>query len=271
MPEIAYMHKTIEPSILYFGTPVVLISTRNEDGTTNVAPMSSAWFLGWGCMIGLASTSKTPENLLREQECVLNLPSVAQADAVNRLARTTGSNPVPASKLARGYRYERDKLGVAGLTALPSDLIQAPRVAECPVQMEAVVQAGHPFGGFEAQRAYGEDLEKANITAFELKIVRVHVEENLLLAGKANHVDSGKWKPLIMSFAHFYGLADGQILPSILAEIPEDLYRPAEHMGDSRRARNTRPQGVPLTNHTAVSSRLLGDPSQTAGSRSSSR
>jgi flavin reductase (DIM6/NTAB) family NADH-FMN oxidoreductase RutF len=40
------MYKTIEPSILYFGTPVVLISTRNEDGTTNVAPMSSAWFSG---------------------------------------------------------------------------------------------------------------------------------------------------------------------------------------------------------------------------------
>ena len=48
-------------SILYFGTPVVLISTRNEDGTTNVAPMSSAWFLGWGSMIGLAYHSKTPE------------------------------------------------------------------------------------------------------------------------------------------------------------------------------------------------------------------
>src|SRR5215469_8730255 len=67
MPEIGYMHKAIQPSILYFGTPVVLISTRNEDGATNVAPMSSAWFLGWGCMIGLVSSSKTPENLLREQ------------------------------------------------------------------------------------------------------------------------------------------------------------------------------------------------------------
>jgi flavin reductase (DIM6/NTAB) family NADH-FMN oxidoreductase RutF len=238
MPEIAYMHKTIEPSILYFGTPVVLISTRNEDGTTNVAPMSSAWFLGWGCMIGLASSSKTPANLLREQECVLNLPSVAQAGAVNRLAKTTGSNPVPESKLARGYRHVKDKLGIAGLTTVPSELIQAARVAECPVQMEAVLQAGHPFGGFAAQRAYGDPPEKANITAFELKIVRVHVKETLLLAGKTNHVDPDKWKPLIMSFAHFYGLADGKILPSTLSEIPEELYRPAEHMGDSRQTQN---------------------------------
>ncbi len=230
------MHKTIEPSILYFGTPVVLISTRNEDGTTNVAPMSSAWWLGWGCMIGLGH-SKTSENLLREQECVLNLPSVAQAEAVNRLAKTTGSSPVPESKLARGYRLVKDKLEIAGLTALPSEFIRAPRVAECPVQMEAVLQARHPFGGFEAQRVYGDNLETTRVTAFELKIVRVHVEEELLLAGKTNHVNSDMWKPLIMSFAHFYGLADGKVLPSTLAEIPEELYRPAEHMGTSYRDR----------------------------------
>jgi len=251
MPEIVSMHKTIEPSILYFGTPVVLISTRNEDGTTNVAPMSSAWLLGWGCMIGLASSSKTPENLLREQECVLNLPSVAQADTVNRLAKTTGSNPVPPSKLARGYRHVKDKLGLSGLTAVPSELVKAPRVAECPVQMEAALQARHAFGGFEPQRACDDNLEKANITAFELRIIRVHVEEDLLLAGKTNHVNSDRWKPLIMSFAHFYGLADGRIVPSTLAEIAEELYRPAEHMGDSRQARIPAPPAI-FTDQLAV-------------------
>lgn len=35
-------HTVIEPNILYFGTPVVLISTENADGTPNLAPMSSA-------------------------------------------------------------------------------------------------------------------------------------------------------------------------------------------------------------------------------------
>jgi len=232
------MHRAIEPSILYFGTPVVLVSTRNEDGSINVAPMSSAWWLGWSCMIGLASVSKTTENLLREHECVLNLPSVAQVEAVNRLAKTTGSDPVPGSKLSRGYRHERDKFGIAGLNALPSELVQAARVAECPVQMEAVLQAKHPFGGFEAQRIYGDHLETANIMALELKIVRVHVEEGLLLDGKANHINSDLWKPLIMSFSHFYGLADGRITPSRLAEIPEESYRPAAHMSDLRQASN---------------------------------
>ena len=32
------MHKTIEPTILYFGTPVALISTLNPDGSPNLAP-----------------------------------------------------------------------------------------------------------------------------------------------------------------------------------------------------------------------------------------
>ncbi len=32
------MHKTIDPTVLYFGTPVALISTLNEDGSAKVAP-----------------------------------------------------------------------------------------------------------------------------------------------------------------------------------------------------------------------------------------
>lgn len=31
----------IQPKILYFGTPVVLLSARNEEGSPNLAPMSS--------------------------------------------------------------------------------------------------------------------------------------------------------------------------------------------------------------------------------------
>ena len=63
------MHVTSEPAILYFGTPVVLVSTFNEDGSANLAPMSSAFWLGWRCMIGLAVRSKTPQNLLRTRQC----------------------------------------------------------------------------------------------------------------------------------------------------------------------------------------------------------
>ena len=39
-------HKRIEPAILYLKTPVVLNSTVNEDGSYNLAPISSAFC--WG-------------------------------------------------------------------------------------------------------------------------------------------------------------------------------------------------------------------------------
>src|SRR3954468_5578922 len=120
------MHATIDPAILYFGTPVVLVSSTNPDGSPNVAPMSSAWWLGRSCLLGFGARSHTPANLQRTGECVLNLPSVAQVAAVNRLARTTGSNPVPPHKVAMGYRHAREKFGVAGLTAIAADHVSPP-------------------------------------------------------------------------------------------------------------------------------------------------
>jgi len=72
MPEPKF--RTIEPKILYFGTPVALISSLNEDGTTNLAPMSSFWALGWTLLLGLLDETKTAENLARHPECVVNLP-----------------------------------------------------------------------------------------------------------------------------------------------------------------------------------------------------
>jgi hypothetical protein len=35
--------------------------------------MSSAWWLGQQCMLGMNSGFQTTKNLLRERECVLNL------------------------------------------------------------------------------------------------------------------------------------------------------------------------------------------------------
>jgi flavin reductase (DIM6/NTAB) family NADH-FMN oxidoreductase RutF len=212
------MHRTIEPAILYFGTPVVLVSSLNEDGTPNVAPMSSAWWLGWSCLLGFGARSQTPANILRTGECVLNLPSVDQVAAVDRLARLTGSNPVPPHKVAMGYRHERDKLGVAGLTAEESEIVVPPRIRECPVQLEAVLEAPHPI-------AAGDPDRQGKLIALEVRIVRVHVEERLLLAGHEHRIDPDAWRPLIMSFCQFYGLGPREHT-SRLAEIPESMYRP---------------------------------------------
>jgi flavin reductase (DIM6/NTAB) family NADH-FMN oxidoreductase RutF len=148
----------------------------------------------------------------------LNLPSVNQVAAVDRLARTTGSNPVPPHKVAMGYRYEPDKLGVADLTPEPSEVVAPPRIRECPVQLEAVLEKAHPL-------AENDPARKGNLIALEVRIVRVHVEENLLLQGHENRIDPDAWRPLIMSFCQFYGLGP-RVHSSRLAEIPESAYRP---------------------------------------------
>ena len=205
------MQRVIQPTIFYLGTPVVLISTRNEDGTTNLAPMSSAWWLDQSCMLGMSSRSQTVQNLLRERECVLNMPSAQQVAAVDRLARLTGSDPVPPHKQVMGYRHEKHKFAVSGLTAQPSDLVAPPRVLECPIQLEAIVKATHPFGEHDD-----------HTIAIEVEIIRTHIDEALIVPGTTNHIEPDAWRPLIMSFTEFYGLSD-RVATSRLAKI----YRPA--------------------------------------------
>src|SRR5579864_6725826 len=226
------MHKTIEPSILYFGTPVALISTINPDGSPNIAPMSSCWWLGWSAMLGLGSMGQTSENLIRTRECVINLPSQDQVTNVDRLALTTGRDPVPEKKLTWGYRFEPHKFETAGLTPVPSLAVAPPRIAECPVQMEGIVHDFRPFG------------KNVSANAFEVHVVKLHVEESLLEgfsatahpnatahangnAAHANgsghngsgrpHIDAARWRPLIMSFCRFFGIG-GEVHPSRLAE-----------------------------------------------------
>ena len=226
----ASTHVLGEPPILYFGTSVVLISTLNEDGSANLAPMSSAFWLGWRCVLGLAKGSQTTQNLLRDRECVLNLPSDAQVAAVDRLALTTGSLAVPAGKQRRGYRSERRKFETAGLTPAPALVVTAPRAMECPVQMEGRVEGWHDL-------AQEDPVLSGYAVIFEVRIERVHLSRNILREGNPDRVDTEKWRPLIMSFSKFFRLADGELHPSRLASIPEALYRSP----DVDRARRTPP------------------------------
>jgi flavin reductase (DIM6/NTAB) family NADH-FMN oxidoreductase RutF len=200
------MHKTIDPTILYFGTPVALISTLNPDGSPNLAPMSSAWWLGWSCMLGLGQMGQTSDNLIRTRECVINLPSQDLVSQVDCLALTTGKDPVPPKKQEWGYRYEADKFEIAGLTPEASQVVGPPRVLECPVQMEGIVHDVRPFGKYVSAKA------------FEVHIVKLHVDEELLVnSGPRPHIDPVRWRPLIMSFCRFFGLG-GEVHPSRLAE-----------------------------------------------------
>ncbi|KAK6437947.1 hypothetical protein LTR95_005851 [Oleoguttula sp. CCFEE 5521] len=208
-------HSVISPAIHYWGTPVVLITTLNEDGTPNIAPMSSAWWLGNRCMLGLAQMSQTTANLLRTKQCVLNLASEDQVAVVNALARTTGTTVIPDFKVALGYRYTKDKFAAAGLTPQKSELIAPPRIQECPVQMEGELEGVHEMMSDLPGEAKGF----------------IMACEALRLPEYANRIDPDAWKPMIMSFQHMYGLKSGRLAESKLAHIEEELYRlPAEEL-----------------------------------------
>jgi hypothetical protein len=87
------MHKTIEPSILYFGTPVVLISTRNEDGTRHCEMVLSV------DSEGIVHPARFSAKNLRRSQGALQIPplrfgrddkvsGMAQVGVVNGMGRT---------------------------------------------------------------------------------------------------------------------------------------------------------------------------------------
>ncbi len=207
-------HRTIHPPILYAGTPVVLIGSINPDGSPNVAPISSAWWLGWNCVLGFGTRSQTPQNIQRTRQCTINLPSVREAHFVDRLARLTASKVVPPHKLAMGYTHCADKFAASGLNPEPAEYVQAPLIRECPLQMEAELSATHTL-----------TPEAGNLVALELRILRVRAHPAILRPTDPDRIDPDQWRPLIMSFCSFYGLGE-QVHPSRLAEISESLYRP---------------------------------------------
>jgi hypothetical protein len=74
--------------------------------------------------------------------------------------------------------------------------------------MEGIVHDVRPFG------------KNVSANAFEVHIVRLHVDESLLVPGTSPsraHIDPVKWRPLIMSFCRFFDLGD-EVHRSRLAE-----------------------------------------------------
>jgi flavin reductase (DIM6/NTAB) family NADH-FMN oxidoreductase RutF len=181
----------VKPKILYFGTPVVLISTENADGSFNLAPVSSAWALGHSIVLGLGEDGHTLSNLRSRPGLTINYPEPHLWEAVERLASLTGANPVPKTKPAQ-TTYRADKFAAAGLSQQSSVGVRPPRVKECGVQLEAKVSGISPS-------ASGE------FAIVECGVEKVHVRQSLVIPG-TQHIDPGRWEPLIYNFRHYFGL-----------------------------------------------------------------
>jgi flavin reductase (DIM6/NTAB) family NADH-FMN oxidoreductase RutF len=187
------VHETIWPPILYFGTPVALVTTLNLDGTPNIGPMSSAWALGYTIVMGWESTAHTLANLERERECVINLPDASLVEQVEALAGLTGSDPPPAHK-ADQFRFEPRKFEAAGLTAQDSETVKPPRIGECPLHLEATITEIHQ----PATRPDGVYFRIA-----EAHVQRVHALSTVVKPG-TSHIDPSAWHPLLYVFRHYF-------------------------------------------------------------------
>lgn len=184
-------HVAIEPTILYFGTPVVLLSTENDDGSANLAPISSAWALGSTIVLGLGAEGQTAYNLTRRLQIVINVPGPHLWRQIESLAGVTGRFPVPDGKPA-GTRYEPDKFGVSGFTSQDSEVVVPPRVAECGLQFEATVARALP------------DVTD-DFLIVEAHVLKVHADPAIVIPG-TNYVEPAAWSPLIYNFRHYFGL-----------------------------------------------------------------
>lgn len=187
-------HQIIDPKILYYGMPVILVTTRNEDGTTNISPISSSWALGHYVVLGFGTGGKAVENLQHTPELVINVPGYSLWQQVEQLAPLTGKDPVPEHKAHSGFRYEKDKFGVAGFHEQASETVGPGRIRECPLQLECIVK-----------RMTIPDYAPG-MTIVETQVQRVHAILEIISRG--SHIDPERWNPLIYNFRHYFPLGE---------------------------------------------------------------
>lgn len=118
-------HQSIAPSVLYFGTPVVLMVTRNDDGR-----------VGLGFMRGPRLEFGDPGRHQSSAGWRMH-PQFSRGQPLGE-CRTDrahhGCESVPPHKAELGFVHEADKFALGGFAIQPSELILTPRIAECPLR-----------------------------------------------------------------------------------------------------------------------------------------
>jgi len=120
--------------------PTFLITTVKANGKPNACWHSWGSFAGdkegYFSVLTLLDTYHSCENILRVGEWCINLPTLDQRE---HCYRTIEHNTL-----------ERDEISESGFTAQASNVIQSPRIAECPVNLECMLDWHHPLA--EASR-----------------------------------------------------------------------------------------------------------------------
>ena len=167
------MRKDFGAKALLFPMPVLIIGTYNDDGTPNA--MNAAWggiSDDTQISICLSPTHKTVENLKLKKAFTVSVADAKHLAECDYVGIASGNNVA-------------DKFAKAGFTAVKSDKVDAPLIAELPFALECEVVSYDD----KTCRLVGE-------------IVNVCADESVLTDGK---IDIAKLQPLVYNpSAHTY-------------------------------------------------------------------
>ena len=154
--------------------PICFASTIDLEGNVNLSPFSFFNLFSMNPPICIFSPSRrvrdnttkhTLENIKQVPECVIN---IVNYDMVQQASLASCDYPKGTNEFIK-----------AGFTALPSELVKPPRVAESPIQLECIVQEVITLG---------ESAGAGNLVLALIK--KIHISEALL--DSQHNIDQAK-------------------------------------------------------------------------------
>lgn len=164
----SYLQHAIAPR------PICFASTIDKAGNVNLSPFSFFNLVSTNPPICIFSPSRrvrdnttkhTLQNILEVPECVINMVNYSM---VHQTSLASVEYPKGVNEFIK-----------AGFTALKSDFVKPPRVAESPVQLECVVKQVMPLG---------EEGGAGNLVIAQIELI--HINENIL--DDAGQIDQKK-------------------------------------------------------------------------------
>jgi flavin reductase (DIM6/NTAB) family NADH-FMN oxidoreductase RutF len=139
--------------------PLFIITTRKTNREPNACLHSWGFLVGdrdnYTSILGVLDYYHTYQNILREGEWCLNYPAV---DDYEKCFQTIHVNEA-----------DNDEITEAGLTVELAQIIQAPRIAECPINIECQLEWHRPL------------YEDSQWHLMAGRIVHVAMDENVLI------------------------------------------------------------------------------------------
>lgn len=122
------MKKEIKTTEAIFPMPVLMIGTYNEDGTIDV--MNAAWGMMLDrdeIVLNLTETHKTVKNIKQRKAFTVSIANAKNVVAADYLGIASGNNT-------------KDKFERSGLSAIKSEIVDAPIINEFPICMECKLE-----------------------------------------------------------------------------------------------------------------------------------